>query len=52
MGKKEGENFISEHSDGNENNFRYKNPESSSSEEPENSEYNHAKKMNEFEKCL
>ena len=29
--KKEGENSISKHSDGNENNFRYENPESSSS---------------------
>jgi len=50
--KKKGENSISEHFDGNENNFWYENPESSSSEEPENSEYNHAKKMNELEKCL
>jgi len=31
-GKEKGdENFISEHSDGNENNFGYENPESSSS---------------------
>jgi len=50
-GKKEGENSISEHSNSNENNFEYENPESSS-EEPENSEDNHAKKMIELEKCL
>jgi len=51
-GKKEGENSTSEHSDSNENNFGYENPESSSSEEPEDSEDNHVKKMNELEKCL
>jgi len=52
---KKGENSTSEHSDGNENNFGYKNPESSS-EETENSEAgaedNHFKRMSEIEKCL
>ena len=43
--KKEGEKSTSEHSDGNKNNFGYENPESSSSEEPENLEDNHAKKV-------
>ena len=47
----EGENSTSEHSNGNENNFGYENPKSSS-EEPENLEDNHAKKMNELEKRL
>jgi len=47
--EKEDEKSTSEHS-GNENNFGYENPEFSSSEEPENSEDNHAKKMNELEK--
>jgi len=47
--EKEDENSTSEHSDGNENNFEYENPKSSS-EEPEKSEDNHAKKMNELEK--
>ena len=46
------ENSTSEHSDGNENNFEYENLESSSFEEPENSEDNHAKKINELEKRL
>jgi len=52
-GKEEGENCTSEHSDGNENNFGYENPESSS-EEPENSEAesNNAKRMSELEKRL
>jgi len=44
-GKEEDENSTFDHSDGNENNFRYENPESSSSEEPEDSEVKHAKKM-------
>jgi len=48
----EDENSNSEHSDGNENNFGYENPKSSSSEEPKNSEDNYAKKMNELEKWL
>jgi len=50
--EKKDENSTSEHSDGNENNFRYENPKSSSFEEPENSEDNHAKKMNKLEKRL
>ena len=50
--EKEDENSTSEHSDGNENNFGYENPEFSSSEEPKNSEDNHAKKMNELEQRL
>ena len=50
--EKENENSTSEHSDDNKNNFEYENSESSSSEEPENSEDNHAKKMNELEKHL
>ena len=50
--KKDGENSTSKHSNGNENNFGYENLKSSSSEEPKNSEDNHAKKMNELEKHL
>ena len=52
-GKKEGENSNSKYFDGNENNFGYENPESSS-EEPENlkTEDNHAKRMNELKKSL
>ena len=52
-GKKESENFTSESCDGNENNFEYEDPESSS-EEPEKTETEdiHAKRMNELEKYL
>jgi len=50
-GREEDENSTSEQSDGNENNFGYEN-HVSSSEESQNSEYNHAKKMNELEKGL
>ena len=50
--EKEDKNSTSEHSDGDENNFGYENLESSSSEKLENSEDNHAKKMNELEKRL
>jgi len=51
--EKEGENSASEHSDGNENNFGFEDPVTSS-EEPENTdaEDSHAKRMSEFEKCL
>jgi len=49
--EKEDENSTFKHFDGNENNFGYENLESSS-EEPENSEDNHAKKMKELEKRL
>jgi len=49
--KEEDENSTSEHSDGNENNFGYENLEFSF-KELENSEDNHAKKMNELEKRL
>ena len=50
---KKGENSTFEHSNGNEDNFRFKNPKSSY-EEQENSENesNHAKRMNELEKRL
>ena len=50
--EEEDENSTSEHSNGNKNNFGYENIKFSSFEEPENSEDNHAKKMNELEKCL
>jgi len=49
-GKKEDENSTSKHFYGNEDNFEYENPESSSSEESDNSENSHVKMMNELEK--
>ena len=53
MKEKDGENTNSEHSDGNENNFRHENPESSSEiSKNSNTEDNHAKIMNELERIL
>jgi len=52
MGKKEGENFTSEHSDGNENKFWFEDPESSEESENSKAEDSHAKRMSELKKYL